>query len=160
MDASRGSPMMAQPSVQTTIWQRRAHQANIFHPWLKNVPHLLTSTTSDHTFSAEADKRGAPGWCGLHVAVWVCICVCTGLDVFVLGACVCVCVRGWLCGGQCNTLNQCGRCENRGSAAVEMNKEENCVCFVFTSCEIAINYVHCWAWWLLIELLIVSSQKY
>lgn len=38
-----------------------AEEGEPFHPGLKNVPHLLRGTTSDHTLGAEAEKRGAPG---------------------------------------------------------------------------------------------------
>lgn len=86
----RGIPNDCQPSVQNMIWQRRTCQANTFHPWLKNVPHLLTSTMSDHTFCAETDKRGAPGWCGLRIAVWV------RVWVSMCFCCVSVCVCKWI----------------------------------------------------------------
>lgn len=113
------------------------------NPWLKNVPHLLISTLNAHTFSAEVEKRGAPGLCGLHICMCVSECKCVRVGLYLLLLCVRVCICEQQCGGQCNTLNQCGRCEDRGSAAVKMNKEENCFCFVFTSCEIAINYACC-----------------
>lgn len=79
-----------QPSVQHIIRQRRTHQANTFHPWLKNVPHLLTTTNERSHLLCRSREKGSPRpmWSSYSC---VSVSACVGLSVFLL--CVCVCVR-------------------------------------------------------------------
>lgn len=68
---------------------------------------------------------------------------------FRVGFIVGPCAVTWLCmviqqrGVQCNTLNQCGTCEEGGLLQSKRTKEK-CFCFVCKSCEIAVNYIYYW----------------
>lgn len=129
---SEGIPDDARPRTDDKLWQRRQRWLIPAKPWWKNVPHLLTSTTNNHTLSAEADWRGGAGggwtgWCGLRIYISVCAWV--SMCLYPAPVCyVCMQLAVW---GTMQHVNQSGRCENRGSAAVKMNKEENCHGFVF-----------------------------
>lgn len=132
----QGDPQWYQPSFQNMIWQRRTHQSKIFHPWLKNVPHLLNSTMSNHTSYAEAEKRGAPGWCGLHIYVWVWV----SMRFCCVYACVCVCVRMCMWIAAWRTMQHVKPTWEVWRQGICCRKKKTAL--VLFSC-LAINYVHC-----------------
>lgn len=118
------------------IWGWRTQRANTFHPYLKNVPHLLSRTTSCNTFGAEADK-GSPGlmwfyliYIYINVCVSLSVCACGGLYVCL----PCVCVWLWIAvWGTMQHVKPMWEVWRQGICCSQMNKEENCYSFVYTT---------------------------